>query len=346
MTLHRQKNRSRRALIALGGTTAAVGLLGGAYGASGLANAQSPTPTGTATSGATSMFAREGTYEGDFEALNAEANGGEDVTGTATFEVTGDEMRVSVTAEGLAPGMAHLMHIHLGDSCPTDSADTNGDGFMDVVEGLPSYGPILLNLDSDLADGEMNEFPEADGDGGYEYSETVSLDELEELLTTADSDPSDAMATLGANGRLDLTAAHVVIHGVADEDLPASVQSLPGVDANVTLPVACAELTSTSAPGAGGGATTATATATGTRTATPITPSPTATAATTTATATTPGSTSTAVTPTQDAVGGVTPPSSGNTFGTSGSAMSTWLLLGLAGVAGGAILAAFAVRQR
>lgn len=73
------------------------------------------------------------------------------VTGTATFTTNGNELTVNVEASGLEPGV-HPLHIHGKDQakaeCPTMEQDTNGDGFLSVIEGAPAYGLIKINLTS------------------------------------------------------------------------------------------------------------------------------------------------------------------------------------------------------
>ena len=57
----------------------------------------------------------------------------------------------------------------------------------------------------------------------------------------ASTSVSTLMQALGES--LDLPARHVVIHGVdLDTPLPATVQSLGGLPAQITLPVACGEI--------------------------------------------------------------------------------------------------------
>jgi hypothetical protein len=122
----------------------------------------------------------------------------------------------------------HPQHIHAGPKCPDMSADVNHDGFLDVIEGIPDYGPILISLDNDLGNFEASlDFPVANAQGRYFYTEQASQSHLEMELKEA----------------LRLGNRHVVIQGIApDAPLPASVQSLPGLPAQATLPVACGEL--------------------------------------------------------------------------------------------------------
>lgn len=163
-----------------------------------------------------------------FQSLNADV-GYRPVKGFAQLNVQGGELRVKVNASGLQPGMIHPQHIHAAGSCPSPKADKNGDGIIDVVEGVPSYGGIFVPLDADLADlSFQTSFPKPDNNGGaITYTQSVSVDKLED----ATGEP------------LDLDGRHIVLHGVSsDTDLPGSVQSLGGLPATLTLPVACGEI--------------------------------------------------------------------------------------------------------
>jgi hypothetical protein len=55
---------------------------------------------------------------------------------------------------------------------PQHIADVNHDGFLDVIEGIPDYGPILISLDNDLGNFEASlDFPVANAQGRYFYTE-------------------------------------------------------------------------------------------------------------------------------------------------------------------------------
>lgn len=86
------------------------------------------------------------TYVSHLHALNSSQ-----VTGKARFVERGRELTATINATGLQPGV-HPIHIHGKDQakaeCPTMSNDTNGDGFLSVIEGAPAYGLIKLNLTS------------------------------------------------------------------------------------------------------------------------------------------------------------------------------------------------------
>ena len=174
-------------------------------------------------------------YVADLQPLNAgEHTVGSDTFtiptahGTAVINLKGNDLTVTINVEGVTPLTLHPQHIHAGTMCPNQSDDANHDGFVDVIEGLPKYGPVLIPLDSDLNSFAPSlDFPVSDASGSYSYSQTASKSHLQRELKEA----------------LKLGDRHVVIHGIDPADpLPASVQSLPGLPAWATLPVACGEL--------------------------------------------------------------------------------------------------------
>jgi hypothetical protein len=144
---------------------------------------------------------------------------------TAVVDMSGTE-----PADGAFPEGIHPQHIHAADRCPTAAADVNGDGIVDVIEGLPFYGPILVPLDGDISNttSEIPTFPFGMGDRGtYHYEASTLL----QTLTQAIGEP------------LNLPARHVVVHGIdLSTPLPSTVQSLPGLPAQATLPIACGEI--------------------------------------------------------------------------------------------------------
>ncbi len=114
-------------------------------------------------------------YTVDFSALNESG-----VSGSAELTLTGDQLTVKVSATGLEPNRVHPQHIHgfmenkRNSTCPTSSADTNGDGIVDLGEGAPFYGPVLLELYVPI-----DEFPVADANGVLSFERTFTLGETE-----------------------------------------------------------------------------------------------------------------------------------------------------------------------
>lgn len=136
---------------------------------------------------------------------------GSDASGTATLTPTENGgLEVHVHATDMVPNMPHAQHIH-GDltghdfTCPDDSADEDGDGYITVEEGLPDYGGIHISLTTkgDTKPGSglaVDRMPVADEDGVLDYIRTLKASELPE-------------GTLKALHHL-----HVVQHGVDAND--------------------------------------------------------------------------------------------------------------------------------
>jgi hypothetical protein len=155
------------------------------------------------------------------------ADGGSNVTGSASLKVDGTKVHVILHVRGLTPNLPHAMHIHgiLGDpnACPPASADTSGDGLISLEEGAPFYGPIDTSFttsgDTSPASGlALARFPVADDEGNLNYNRTFTI-------------PQDVLDSLGS--------LHVVVHGLAldgNADGPVG-----GYDTlfEAVLPVAC-----------------------------------------------------------------------------------------------------------
>lgn len=101
-------------------------------------------------------------------------------SGSATVIVRNQLIQhIEVDAHGLSPDAPHAQHIHYGDDarneCPTlFQDDANGDGFLNTVEGVPAYGPIVVSLtttgDTTPASAlAVDRFPVA-VDGSFSYS--------------------------------------------------------------------------------------------------------------------------------------------------------------------------------
>lgn len=220
-----------------------------------------------------------GTYAVTLRTLNTGV-GGNNATGVGSIVVEGNSISVKVAMAGTPGNMVHMQHIHAATACPDSSADANGDGFVDVQEGIPSYGPILVPLDGNLnsqsagADG----YPSANNLGIYSYNGSGSFDQMIADLRLPDPDVTDAVIKLVPGQNLNLAGRHIVIHGVpSNVNLPDTVASIGNMPSEATLPIACGEITrvttGTDEDGTSGGTTDGTTggTTDGTSTGTPNT---------------------------------------------------------------------------
>lgn len=181
----------------------------------------------------------QGTFRATLSPLNTTIAG--NTGGTVDFVIDGDSFKATAMVNG-APMALHAQHIHTGSSCPTMDADTNGDGFVDVTEGVPTYGPILVPLDGDLSSQEAggSDFPSGKS---YTYEQETSYAAMLGDLKLPDPNTEDAVAKLGATELLALEGRHVVIHGVMEsDDVPDSVASIADLPNHVTLPIACGKI--------------------------------------------------------------------------------------------------------
>lgn len=78
---------------------------------------------------------------------------GSGASGKAIAVVRGETIRaIGIRAKGLTPNAPHAQHIHYGEQalneCPTLALDSNGDGRLNTVEGVPAYGPVVVSLNT------------------------------------------------------------------------------------------------------------------------------------------------------------------------------------------------------
>jgi hypothetical protein len=150
---------------------------------------------------------------------------GSGAQGQATLRLSSDRrtLAIAIKASGLEPGGPHISHVHgrseggtpVDSTCPANSEDSDGDGFVELEEGGLKYGPILVDF--------MDVDP--DRDGKVSFERTVRL--------------------TGAEQALPLELRHIVVHGMTVPPGPGA--GTPGeVDGKngylVVLPVLCGEI--------------------------------------------------------------------------------------------------------
>lgn len=180
----------------------------------------------------------EAEYAARLQPMNAAISGTE-TTGNAEFAIRGDDLSISVTVKGAPASITHWQHFHgfkdeSAAACPTEAADVNGDGIIDLIETEPAAGTTMVPFDDDPAamDVAHGTYPEASADGTYTYQKVVSLKALDAAFVKA----------FGDSG-LDLDRRVIFVHGIVpDSNLPQSVASLGPIPADVTLPIACGKI--------------------------------------------------------------------------------------------------------
>ena len=195
-------------------------------------------------------------YTADLQPLS-----GSGVTGTVDLSLDRDALTLQVDffATGLTPNQPHPAHIHglgtnspagagdplsIGDPLdsvsPTLADDSDGDGFIEVLEGLPKYGNILLALE---LDGGLGDFAVADSNGTVDYSVTYDLN-ADGVL----GDPLTPGLVITPDDVLDLDLREVVIHGIFLEegqgiDSGRAIEEADGTAGyKAVLPVAAGEI--------------------------------------------------------------------------------------------------------
>jgi hypothetical protein len=162
-----------------------------------------------------------------------------DVRGEVRITVSGTDATFELHARGLSPSMMHMAHLHGFDgdrnaTCPGAAADVNGDGVVDLLETEPSSGVTMIPFSAQPATLKIatDTYPMASKDGAVAYRQKVSLAEL-----------SQAMSAQFKGASPDFSRRVIFVHGMpAAAQLPQTAASLPGVPAQVTIPIACGKL--------------------------------------------------------------------------------------------------------
>ncbi len=82
--------------------------------------------------------------------LKPVAGNGVNGSGTAMVEVSGNQITVTMAANGLLADSPHAAHIHFSAAarheCPVIADDKSKDGTLNTTEGGPAYGAIVVSL--------------------------------------------------------------------------------------------------------------------------------------------------------------------------------------------------------
>ncbi len=191
-------------------------------------------------------------FRADLQALN---NSG--ISGFAELARQDDRLTVRVQAEGLEPNQTHIQHIHgrVGpdgeareSNVPGEAFDTDRDGFVELAEGIPSYGPVLFNLTSPQGAG-LTGFPTAPN-GKVDFEETYDLSDTGGFgmgFDASDLAPFDlreyvihglsvdASKGAGTPGEVDGTAGYKLVLPVASAEFEAVGSELRGRGGNDKL---------------------------------------------------------------------------------------------------------------
>lgn len=148
-------------------------------------------------------------YIADLQPLN---NSG--VHGTAFLTlVDTNTLTVSINATGLVPNQPHPQHIHglsggVNSVSPTLANDTDHDGFIEVLEGAATYGPIIQNLTSPPG---TSSFPTANAGGVINFSQTYDLNDPQTFAGVA---PPLGFTNPDKSLLFPLVNREIVLHGL------------------------------------------------------------------------------------------------------------------------------------
>ncbi|TFC30542.1 hypothetical protein E3O53_00765 [Cryobacterium sp. TMT2-18-3] len=177
---------------------------------------------------------------------------GSGASGTATATVRNQKIKhIEVHASGLMPDAPHAQHIHYGNQamqeCPTIALDSNGDGRLNTVEGIPAYGPVVVSLTTtgDTSPAsllDVTRFPVSEG-GSYHYSRDNL--HITKVGGTGYPGPSGTGTAKEIADSIREGEGVVVIHGVdyngnGEYDFSRGASELdPNLPAEATDPAAC-----------------------------------------------------------------------------------------------------------
>ena len=180
---------------------------------------------------------------------------GSGATGTATATIRNQRIKhIDVHASGLSPNAPHAQHIHYGqqamNECPTIDLDSDGNGRLNTVEGIPAYGPVVVSLTTtgDTTPSsflDVTRFPVSES-GSYHYSRDNIR--ITKVAGTGYPGPDGTGTAREIAESIREGEGVVVIHGVdyngnGEYDFSSGASELdPNLPAEATDPAACGVL--------------------------------------------------------------------------------------------------------
>jgi len=117
-------------------------------------------------------------YVAHLAPLNTKVSG-QAATGEARFTIKGDRLTITVHAQAVSPNIIHWQHLHgftdaRSAACPTNAADANGDGVIDLMETAPMAQMTMVPLHDDPVSMEIprDTYPKASAKGTLQYRKT------------------------------------------------------------------------------------------------------------------------------------------------------------------------------
>ena len=186
----------------------------------------------------------QGVYQTPLTALNVNTTLG--VIGSAGLHRSSDIFKAFVKIYIGEKGVTHRQSIHHGSRCPNKGDDINSDGFIDQREAHFVVGNVILPLDGDLDSqaGGRGQYPQGNGiAGGYFYERTASFTRMFEDMRDLDRNTIDEIDKLPYDRGYTFHKKVVMIYGVGTfTHLPASIDTIGGLDKHRSLPIACGVL--------------------------------------------------------------------------------------------------------
>lgn len=185
----------------------------------------------------------QGIYRVVLNPLNPDFAG--ELSGTIEIKIQGDDFTVEGALENAQAGVKHLQNIMIGNSCPENTSDVNGDSVIDIHEAFTSTGKVFLPLDADLSEqiSGMDFGPIANSSGKYFYRRSTTLTQLLSDLRMPDPDVLDYILKLSPENDLNLSGKIILIMGLTEETaLPETVKGVGNLSVHQSLPIACAKI--------------------------------------------------------------------------------------------------------